>query len=92
MLKQKFIFKKRRNTIGFSREIFIDPNSIEVIDKFNQLPSNFSFKRAPRRSKRHVASADSFHFEDLSIGNCMVEEKRDITNNNAIITTKYFIA
>ncbi len=92
LLKQKFIFKKRRNTIGFSREIFIDPNSIEVIDKFNQLPSNFSFKRAPRRSKRHVASADSFHFEDLSIGNCMVEEKRDITNNNAIITTKYFIA
>ena len=91
LLKQKFIFKKRRNIIGFSREIFIGPNSIEVIDKFNQLPSSCSFKRAPRTSKRHVASADSFHFEDLSLGNCLVKEKRDTTKNNAIITTKYLL-
>lgn len=91
LLKQKFIFKKRRNIIGFSREILISSNSIEVIDKFTKLPSGCSFKRAPRASKRHVASADSFHFEDLSLGSPFVEEVRAIKKNSAVITTKYLL-
>ena len=91
LLKKKFIFKKKNNIIGFSREIFIEKNLIKVLDKFNHTPAGCIFKRAPRASKRHVASADSFHHEDLSLGNCQVEEKRDVSGKTVTITTKYFL-
>jgi hypothetical protein len=92
VLKQKFIFKKKKNIISFNRRIDISQNFIVVVDRFDNHPVDCIFTRAPRSSKRHVASADSFHYEDLSLGNCQANEKRVISNNNTIITTTYLLS
>jgi len=91
-LKNRLIFKKKKNIINFIRIINFNNNSIVVEDKFDQHPVDCIFIRAPRSSKRHVASADSFHYEDLSLGNCQANEKRVISNNNTIITTTYLLS
>lgn len=90
-LKKKLIFKKQPRTIGFSREIFVkgEDDLIEVIDTFKNLPAYCTLKRAPRASKRHVASADSFHYEDLSLSSCLIQEKKAVVDGSTIITTTY---
>ena len=91
LLKQKFIFKKQKNVVDFKREIFIQRKSIKVVDKFNNLPADCTLKRAPRSSKRHVASADSFHYEDLSLGGCLIREVKEHSSDRAEIVTTYSV-
>ena len=92
LLKQKFIFKKKKNIISFNRRIDINQNSIVVVDRFDNHPVDCIFTRAPRSSKRHVASADSFHFEDLSLGSYQVNEKKVVSNNDTTINTTYLLS
>lgn len=92
LLKQKLIFKKKKNIISFTRRIAFNQDSITVEDRFDNHPADCVFRRAPRSSKRHVASADSFHFEDLSLGNYGVEEEKESDKNNTKITTKYLLS
>jgi hypothetical protein len=92
LLKQKLIFKKKKNIISFIRRIDINQNSIMVVDRFDNHPADCIFIRAPRSSKRHVASADSFHFEDLSLLNYKINEKKVVSNNDTTITTTYLLS
>jgi hypothetical protein len=88
-LKNKFIFKKRKNKIGFTREIVVRKNLLEVIDKFTNLPIGSIIIKAPRTSKRHVASANNFHIEDFNLGEHIVSEERNIVDDITKITTIY---
>jgi hypothetical protein len=64
-LKQKLIFKKTRSQIGFRRTVAWSGDTLRVVDTFTNVPAAAKFLPAPRSSKRHVASADSFHAEDF---------------------------
>jgi hypothetical protein len=65
LLKKVMIFKPCASSpFPFSRTILFDLNEVVVVDEFF-VPPGAAICRAPRSSKRHVASADSFHFEDL---------------------------
>ena len=92
ILKNKLIFKKNsmQTKIQFERTINFENHSLVVIDNFFGLPSNAEFKRATRSSKRHVASANLFHAEDLTL---LSEFKREeiMKYNNRIheIKTTY---
>ena len=65
LLKEKLIFKKSgRSPYQFKREIEFAADRVVVRDEF-QLPPGSTPKPARRASQRHVASADSFHWEDF---------------------------
>lgn len=66
-LKRRMIFHGKASPITFRREITWSESGIEVMDSFTGLPDAYCITRAPRSSVRHVASADSFHAEDLSL-------------------------
>jgi hypothetical protein len=64
-LKKKLIFKKTRSQIGFRRTVEWTGSILRVVDTFTKVPVAAEFLPAPRSSKRHVASADSFQAEDF---------------------------
>jgi len=90
ILKSILIFKKRKSKIGFRRKILVNNNVVTVYDHILGLSPNSKIIRAPRFSKRHVASADSFHREDLSMNHGVnVEEAREENTDNIMIRTSY---
>lgn len=83
-LKERLIFKKSANsTYAFRREIEFAADQVVVRDEF-PFPPGAAPKPARRASQRHVASADSFHFEDFrnSDPECRIvcEEKISVSN------------
>lgn len=66
-LKAKLIFQKAESPYSFERQIYLERNAIRIVDRITGLPANAKVVPAPRTSKRHVASADSFHPEDLDL-------------------------
>jgi hypothetical protein len=76
-LKNLLIFKKGAAGYAFERGVTFRGGSIEVEDRISGLPGGVSVVQAPRSSKRHVASADSFHAEDLALGR---EVRREVTS------------
>ena len=84
LLKEKLIFKKSGSSpYLFRREIEFAADRVTVRDEF-QIPPGCTPKPARRASQRHVASADSFHFEDYSNAEagCTIrcEEKKTFLN------------
>jgi hypothetical protein len=67
ILKRLVIFKKPQQSIHFSRAIHLDDDELVIQDKITGVSGNTTITRAPRSSKRHVASADSFHPEDFEM-------------------------
>jgi hypothetical protein len=67
LLKKKLIFKKTQSPIRYRRTIEWLGTEIRVVDAFHEVPAGAQFHPAPRSSKRHVASADSFHREDFQL-------------------------
>lgn len=65
LLKGRMIFKRDDGGIKFSRTLKWSDGIIEVMDTFEGLAADSVPVRAPRSSVRHVASADSYHAEDL---------------------------
>jgi len=91
LLKEKLIFKsKTKKSYSFSREIKWNDSSIVITDLI-QLPPQSKVKRAARSSKRHVASADSYHIEDLVRVDPLISftEKREEKNKILKIQTTY---
>lgn len=91
ILKEKLIFKaKTKKSYSFARQIKW-VNDIVTIEDTIQIPSNSDVKRAPRSSKRHVASADSYHIEDMVRVDPRIsmEEKRVERNDIICIETVY---
>ncbi len=66
-LKSRLIFKRARSPYRFKRSIKIADNTVVISDAISGLTDAARLRRAPRASKRHVASADSFHCEDLAL-------------------------
>jgi hypothetical protein len=90
ILKSILILKKRKSEIGFRRKILVNNNVITIYDHILGVSSNSKIIRAPRSSKRHVASADGFHYEDLSMGHGEnIEEVRENRSNSIMIKTSY---
>jgi len=91
ILKEKLIFKtKAKKSYSFARRIEW-MNDIVTIEDIIQIPSNSEVKRASRLSKRHVASADSYHIEDIVRVDprILIEEKRVEKNDIICIETVY---
>ena len=91
LLKEKMIFKEKQ-AVGpsYVRSITFNPDGIEVVDVIGVNDSSALY-RAPRSSKRHVASADSYHKEDVALcatGIC-VEETRASGEGCIEIKTQY---
>jgi hypothetical protein len=87
-LKSQFIFKKKKSNIMFIREITFEDNSITIVDGIENVPNNMILKKAPRSSKRHVSSSDSFHPEDFSLWRSVtIDESRQEKDNAFQITT-----
>ncbi len=94
ILKEKMIFKKKSSQdYRFERVISFEPDKVVVRDEF-QVPDGV-LMRAPRSSQRHVASADSFHFEDLNLAESgvLIERDEEIKRSDNLIniTTIYRI-
>jgi len=70
-LRRLLIFKPQRpdpndpSIPRFEREIEIGPQGIAVRDRL-EFPQGAKARRGPRQNLRHVASAESFHPEDLA--------------------------
>lgn len=67
MLKHLLIFKKKLSPYPFERSVTFEAHRIVVRDRITGLPSGADIRPAPRASKRHVSSADSYHREDLTL-------------------------
>ena len=93
MLKEKLIFKEKQNSkLKFSRTITFTKDGVEVKDQID-FPTTAVIRSAPRSSKRHVASADSFHTEDYCLSDSRIQciEKREPSENGLTIMTIYRI-
>lgn len=67
MLRNILIFKSGSSGISFTRKIAIGPSDITITDQIRGIGKKARVDRAPRASKRHVASADAWHMEDFSL-------------------------
>lgn len=80
ILKRLVIFKKPQQSIRFFRTVSWEGETLVIRDTITGVTENDTITRAPRQSKRHVASADSFHPEDLAMmTGCTREEKIERT-------------
>lgn len=90
LLKKAVIFKKGTASIRFNRRILLRQDGAEVVDTFTGLTGRETIRQAPRMSKRHVASADSYHREDLGLVRGFIrEETRESSRNSLVIRTTY---
>ncbi len=64
-LKDRLIFRKLASPIRFRRVIHLEEDKLRLEDMLTGLPPEARLTPAPRSSKRHVASADSYHIEDI---------------------------
>jgi hypothetical protein len=65
LLKRTLIFKRGGGNLRLEREVQAEDGSVTIVDRITGLQPADRVIRAPRASKRHVASADSYHREDL---------------------------
>jgi hypothetical protein len=90
LLKRVLIFKRSTAGPSFARRIERQPDGLLVTDLVRALKPGDDLRRAPRASKRHVASADSFHPQDLrEEAGFTREEERAETPDGLRIVTRY---
>lgn len=88
-LKRLLIFKRGGGREpAFSRRIRRGGAGLEIHDRITGLRPGDTLRRAPRASKRLVASADSFHAQDLVLldGYTSGEERRSLDGVTEIVT------
>jgi hypothetical protein len=90
ILKRVLIFKRSTAGPTFSRHIQRDGLGLVITDLIGGMQTSDKLVRAPRASKRHVASADSFHPQDFreerGFGR---DEERTQTPEGLMIVTRY---
>ena len=85
------IFKRvRGNSYKIIRKITITQERIIIKDNILNVGYNNNIFRAPRSSKRHVASADCFHAEDL-LTMAVFKEKRKLQGIDLLVETEYLL-
>jgi len=91
-LKRQIIFKSTKTKITFNRKIKILKKSIQLEDTFFGLTDNANLSRPSRQSKRHVASADSYHYEDLNLHQYEFSERKEFSQQGVLkVFTEYGI-
>lgn len=89
-LKSRLIFHRPRSPYRFKRNIRMETDAVCVSDEIIGLTNLAVLRRAARPSKRHVASADSFHPEDLTLLKCFTRNETVTSANDSIqIETVY---
>jgi hypothetical protein len=90
LLKQVLIFKQGGGGPRLNRSVSRRERELVIVDRITGLTPSDRLVRAPRASKRHVASADSFHRQDLATlsGYRMEEERREM-DGSVEIETRY---
>lgn len=88
LLKRVLIFKRSTAGPSFTRRIERRADGLVVTDLVRDLRGGDKLLRAPRASKRHVASADSFHPQDLreERGFARSEERTQVADGMRIVT------
>jgi len=91
ILKSLLIFKKpSQNAPTLERRILIGPEGVVVEDVLLGLRNDALVEKAPRSSKRHVASADSWHREDAVLSREFpMTESREKSAGSLKIRTLY---
>lgn len=65
-LKDRMIFAKPSSDYDYRRTVEITDAGVRVVDEISGLAEGDSVFASPRSSRRHVASADSYHDEDIT--------------------------
>jgi len=90
LLKRLVIFKKKDETYTFCRRVRCEEDFIIVEDQISGLAVEDKLYRAPRSSKRHVASADNFHPDDLKMSDgVLLREEFHKKNGGILVLTRY---
>jgi hypothetical protein len=90
LLKRLLVFRRPGGRVFFSRKIEFGASGALVVDELSGLDADAEVVRAPRASKRHVASADSYHPEDLEpVVGFVLEEERSRDDDTLRIETRY---
>ena len=90
LLKNVLIFKKSKSPYTFERKIFIEGGTVRIEDRISGLTGNETILPAPRASKRHVASADSFHTEDVFLAQPIAISRETHTEAGMFSATTVF--
>lgn len=85
ILKDLLIFRKSDPRYGFVRKVQVTGGQVVITDLITGLKGRETVVKAPRFSKRHVASADSFHREDLEMVRGY-EPRTEISRNQGVLT------
>ena len=89
-LKSRLIFRRPRSPYHFKRIIKITGQAVVISDTIAGLSDLSRLQRASRPSKRHVASADSFHRDDLDLLHGFTRDETVTTTDDTIrIETVY---
>lgn len=86
LLKRVLIFKQGGGGPHLVRTVHHSAGKVEVIDEITGLAPGDRVLRAPRASKRHVASADSYQRQDLALVGKFTEEVEDRGSTKRIVT------
>jgi len=88
LLKRVLIFKRTQEGPALTRRIERSDHGLMITDLVRGLRPGDDLRRAPRASKRHVASADSFHAQDLNEARGLTrqEERSQVSEGVRIVT------
>ncbi|MCF8224438.1 MAG: hypothetical protein K9J30_01025 [Bacteroidales bacterium] len=90
ILRNILIYKSKTSGIRFHRKIDIGSDALIITDTISEIDKKLHLYRAPRASKRHVASADSWHREDFLLNTIAVPAETIIRKDKkAVVTTIY---
>ncbi|MFH0909090.1 MAG: hypothetical protein V1929_10035 [bacterium] len=84
-LKGKLIFQSELSSYLFKRTVSFSANGARVTDEITGLPPAAKVVPAPRASKRHVASADSGHREDMALVHGFRRDARESFSNGTFM-------
>lgn len=87
LLKERLIFGKKSQKFSFKRTIQISDDQAVIRDEISGLTGKEEIFPAPRSSKRHVSSSDSFHYEDFSL-NSGIEIKEELKQDIPLFWSK----
>lgn len=91
-LKHLVIFKKTNSRLRFCRQVRWHQDCLIIEDTIHGASPSDLITRAPRTSKRHVASADSYHPEDTSLlRGTILSETKSSTESSFICKTHYSV-
>ena len=87
LLKNVLIFKKTKSPYTFERTVAVTDDAVHIEDRIDGLSGTEDILPAPRASKRHVASADSFHAEDAALARGFSVARETRTKGGSFLAT-----